>query len=204
MTFEEDPFNLIICGVGGQGNILLSRIIGRILSNKGYLVTIGETFGAAQRGGSVFSSMRVSKSRQYGPLIPEGHGHLVLSLEPLEALRMLNLFGNAHAVTVTNAEAVHPVGVLAKRFDYPDLEELKAAIRALSKASWFLNATAIAIELNSPIVANIVMLGAVTATKTLPVSIEEIEEEIRKSFPSSRVDLNLEALMRGVAAIGNG
>lgn len=204
MKFEKDPFNLIICGVGGQGNILLSRMISRILSNKDYLVTIGETFGAAQRGGSVHSSVRISKLRQYGPLIPEGHGHLVLGLEPLEALRVLSVFGSTNVVTVTNTEAVYPVGVLAKRFNYPDLEELKDAIRALSRDSCFLNATAIAIELNSPIVANIIMLGAVTATKKLPISIQEIEEEIRRSFPSSKVDLNLEALTRGVAAISDG
>jgi len=60
---------LIVCGVGGQGNILLSRMIGRILIGKGYLVNIGETFGAAQRGGSVFSSLRISKKRNYGPLV---------------------------------------------------------------------------------------------------------------------------------------
>ena len=71
MIINADPLNLIICGVGGQGNILISRMIGRILSGKHYYVTIGETFGAAQRGGAVYSSMRISQKRYYGPLIPK-------------------------------------------------------------------------------------------------------------------------------------
>jgi indolepyruvate ferredoxin oxidoreductase beta subunit len=201
--FLHDPFNIIISGVGGQGNILLSRLIGRMLTDKNYSVTIGETFGAAQRGGSVHSSLRVSRTRSYGPLVPEGRAHAIIGLEPLETLRMLQVFGSPDVITVTSTNPTYPVGVLSKRVAYPALDDLRSAIRSLSKASWFIDAAAIARELKSPIVANIVMLGAVTATKMLPVSMEEVEEEIRQSFPASKVDLNLEALMRGVRAVEN-
>ena len=61
MKARQKPFNVVVCGVGGQGNILISRLIGRILTDQGYTVSIGETFGAAQRGGSVFSCLRISK-----------------------------------------------------------------------------------------------------------------------------------------------
>jgi len=61
MSSQPDPLNLIMCGVGGQGNILISRLTGRALSRKGYFVTVGETFGSAQRGGAVFSGLRISK-----------------------------------------------------------------------------------------------------------------------------------------------
>lgn len=67
MSLATDPYNLIVCGVGGQGNILIARLIGRILAENGYHLAIGETFGAAQRGGSVFSSLRISKST---PMVP--------------------------------------------------------------------------------------------------------------------------------------
>jgi indolepyruvate ferredoxin oxidoreductase beta subunit len=201
--FLHDPFNIIISGVGGQGNILLSRLIGRMLTDKNYSVTIGETFGAAQRGGSVHSSLRVSRTRSYGPLVPEGRAHAIIGLEPLETLRMLQVFGSPDVITVTSTNPTYPVGVLSKRVAYPALDDLRSAIRSLSKASWFIDAAAIARELKSPIVANIVMLGAVTATKMLPVSMEEVEEKIRQSFPASKVDLNLEALMRGVRAVEN-
>jgi indolepyruvate ferredoxin oxidoreductase beta subunit len=117
---------------------------------------------------------------------------------------MLTLFGNPEVVTVTNTQPIYPVGVLAKRFTYPDLEELKEAISSLSKVSWFLDATAVAMELGSPIVANIAMLGAITGSQTLRVTYEEVEEEIKSSFPAAALDLNLKALSLGFEAISAG
>ena len=197
MKSQPDPLNLIICGVGGQGNILISRLLGRALSTKGYLVNIGETFGSAQRGGAVFSGLRISKTKYYGPLIPEGQGHIILSLEPLETLRILNTFGNADVVTLTNFRSMYPVGVLSKRSVYPDLEKLKAAIQRLSKSSWFLDATDMAMELGSPIMTNIVMLGALVGSNSIPLSIEDVEEEVKATFPGSKSNLNLRALKKG-------
>ena len=203
MTSTRDPQNLIVCGIGGQGNILLSRMIGRILTGKGYRVNIGETFGAAQRGGSVYSSMRVSKTRDFGPLVPEGSAHLILSLEPLETLRMLQLYGNPDVLTVTNVQPIYPVGVLSKRVEYPNLDSLAQAIKKLSAKTWILNATQIAMDLEAPIVANIVLLGALAASEALPVSMEEMEEEIRQSFPGPNVALNLKALRAGFEGVSN-
>jgi len=201
MNSRKDPLNLIIGGIGGQGNILLSRMIGRILTRKGYLVNIGETFGAAQRGGAVFSSMRVSSKRNYGPLVPEGCAHLIVSLEPLEALRMLTIFGSPEVKIVTNTEPIYPVGVLSKRLQYPDLEQLKRAVERLSGASWFVDATRLAMGLDAPIVANIVMLGAMAAVNEIPVTEDDVEGEIRNSFPAPKVALNLVAMRAGIEAI---
>jgi indolepyruvate ferredoxin oxidoreductase beta subunit len=201
MTSQRDPINLIISGVGGQGNILISRMIGRILSDKGFFLTIGETFGAAQRGGGVFSSLRISEVKYHGPLVPDGQGHVILGLEPLETLRILQTYGNPDVVTVTNFQPVYPVGVLAKRLTYPDLEELKGAIERLSRSSRFLKATDMAMELGAPIVANIIMLGALLGTNKIPINIDEAEKEIKDSFPASKVELNLTALKMGLNGI---
>lgn len=201
MTLTSDPQNLIVCGIGGQGNILLSRMIGRILTKKGYRVNIGETFGAAQRGGPVYSSMRVSKTKDFGPLVPEGSAHLILSLEPLETLRMLQFYGNSDILTITNVQPIYPVGVLSKRVEYPDLNRLVRAIKELSANTWVLNATRIAVELEASIVGNIVLLGALAASEALPIGIEEMEDEIRYSFPRSKVDLNLKALRLGFQGV---
>ena len=198
MKSQHDPLNLIVCGVGGQGNILISRMIGRILTRNGYSVTIGETFGAAQRGGPVFSSLRISKKKYYGPLIPEGKVHVILGLEPMEALRTLQTYGNPQVTTLTNSRPVYPVGVLSKRLVYPDLEEIRNAIGSLSKTSSFINATEIAIELGAQIASNIIMLGALVATNQIPLSQKDVEEEIRTTFPVSKMDLNLKALMMGI------
>lgn len=72
ITLQHDPYNLIITGVGGQGNVLASRMVGDMLSRKGFDITIGETFGASQRGGSVMSHIRISKKGSLSPQIPKG------------------------------------------------------------------------------------------------------------------------------------
>ena len=201
MNIQQDPLNLIICGIGGQGNILISRLIGRTLTDKGYFVTIGETFGAAQRGGAVFSSLRISQKKYYGPLVQQGQADIVLSLEPLESLRILNSYGNPDVITVTNSLPIYPVGVLSKRTVYPDLEKLKEMIHNLSSSSWFLNATEMAVELGAPIVTNIIMTGALIGTKKMPIGVEDVQESIKSTFPAPKVDLNLKALSRGYDAV---
>ena len=79
------PLNIIISGVGGQGNVLASQVLGGVASDNGFNVTIGETFGLSQRGGPVMSHVRLSKKKHYGPLIPPNMGHIIIGLEPLEA-----------------------------------------------------------------------------------------------------------------------
>ncbi len=200
MSLPAEPLNLIIGGIGGQGNIRLSRMIGKILNDKGYLINIGETFGAAQRGGPVFSSMRVSKKRNYGPLIPEGHAHLILSLEPLEALRIICKYGNPEVSCIVNTQPVLPIGVLAGEFNYPDTAKLLGTIQSLSRHCWQIDAGRLAMELGAPIVANIIMLGLLAATRIIPVDLEDVEKEIKSSFPPALIDLNLRALGTGALA----
>ena len=86
MATGKENYNLIITGVGGQGNVLSSQLIGQALVGKGYFVTIGETYGASQRGGSVMSHIRISSQKQLSPLIPRGKADIVVGLEPVEAL----------------------------------------------------------------------------------------------------------------------
>lgn len=200
MSLSQEPYNLIVCGVGGQGNILIARLIGRILADKGYHISIGETFGAAQRGGSVFSSLRFSSKRDYGPLIPQGKASLIVSLEPLETLRMLSRYGNESVVTLSNTQGMLPVGVLAGRSRYPSEPELFGAIRDLSAKAWFVPATEIALELDAPIVSNIALLGAVVRTGLLPISQDEIIDDLKKTLPPDKLDLNVQALRRGLDA----
>ena len=204
MISNNDPLNLIISGVGGQGNILISRLLGRAFFKKGYHVTIGETFGAAQRGGAVFSSLRISKNKQYGPLVPEGQGHVIIGLEPLETLRTLGSFGNENVETVTNFHPIYPVGVLAKRLEYPPLDKLKDGIKQLSGAAWFIEATPKALELGAPIVANIIMLGALLGANLIPLSKPEVEDEIKSTFPETKTALNIQALNLGASMAANG
>lgn len=201
MAISADPLNLIICGVGGQGNILMSGLIGSALTKKGFYVGVGETFGAAQRGGAVFSSVRISPTKDYGPLIPEGKAHFILGLEPLETMRLLRKYGNPETMCITNTYPVPPVGVLSKKDEYPDHEELKQAIRSLCKSVWFIDGTEIALKLGAAIATNIVMVGALIGSEQLPLTKKEIEDQMWETFPSNRMELNLQALEMGFNAI---
>jgi indolepyruvate ferredoxin oxidoreductase beta subunit len=201
MAYRDDPLNLVISGVGGQGNILLSRLIGRSLLRKGYQVAIGETLGVAQRGGAVMSNVRVSKKMLVGPLIPEGKAHIILSLEPLETLRMLVRYGNPKVTSITNFNPLFPVSVLSRKDQYPEHEALREAIRQLSASAWFLDATGMGLQLGAPIVANVIILGGLMGLNLLPLTTDDIEAELKASLSPDRVKLNLKALSMGMDSI---
>lgn len=201
MAYHDDPLNLVISGVGGQGNILLSRLIGRSLLRKGYQVAIGETLGVAQRGGAVMSNVRVSKKMLVGPLIPEGKAHIILSLEPLETLRMLVRYGNPKVTSITNFNPLFPVSVLSRKDQYPEYEALKEAIRQLSALAWFLDATGMGLQFGAPIVANVIILGGLIGLNLLPLTTDDIETELKASLSPDRVKLNLKALSMGMDSI---
>ena len=132
-ALKKDPLNLIVAGVGGQGNIVISALIGTALVNKGWFVIVGETFGAAQRGGAVMSHIRISKETQYGPLIPEGCADIILGMEPVETLRVLGQFGNPDVATIVNPRPVYPLSVLSGEAEYPDSDWLMETIKDLPK-----------------------------------------------------------------------
>ena len=202
MAISADPLNMVICGVGGQGNILLSGMLGSAYIRKGYYATIGETFGAAQRGGAVFSAVRISEKREYGPLIPEGKAHVIVGLEPLETLRLVHKYANPETVCISNMYPVTPAGVAAKRETYPDLDEARKALSEVCRKTWFLDATSIALELHAPIAMNVVMAGALLGTGVLSLTEEDIKTELREILPPDRLDLNFQALARGMKAVG--
>lgn len=201
MLLEKDPWNLIITGVGGQGNVLASQILGQLLVNKGYTVTVGETYGASQRGGSVMSHMRVSVRDQFSPLIPEGQADLVIGLEPTEVLRVLAPYGNPGTMVLLNTRPIHPIDVIAGDVRYPELGDLLERIRALSARMWTLNATEIALEMGDPIFSNIVMLGALSALEVLPIDLEGFKTVAGQLVSANRVEDNLLAFQRGRAEV---
>jgi indolepyruvate ferredoxin oxidoreductase beta subunit len=197
MSFEKDPFNVIIGGVGGQGNVLASQIIGRILVSQGYVVTIGETYGASQRGGAVMSHVRISSKDQFSPLMPEGQCHLLMALEPVEALRILAYYGNPGVMTLLNTRPIHPLDVISGEAHYPEVPEMVGKIADLSQRVWTLNATEIALEMGDPIFSNMVMLGALCTTKVMPIDRRAFEEAVEGLLPGARLAQNMEAFDKG-------
>ncbi|MFH2125935.1 MAG: indolepyruvate oxidoreductase subunit beta [Pseudomonadota bacterium] len=197
----HDPYNLVITGVGGQGNVLASRMLGNVLTSQGLWVTIGETFGASQRGGSVMSHLRVSAEGSWSPQIPEGKAHMVLALEPLEALRVLVKYGNPQAKAIVNDRPILPVAAIAGKTSYPSTEELESMLAKLTAQRWSIPATERAMELGASIFANIIMIGALSATGDLPVSRQGFEAELLRALGPSKVATNLEAFDLGAAMV---
>jgi indolepyruvate ferredoxin oxidoreductase beta subunit len=197
MFLSKDPFNVVIGGVGGQGNVLASQILGEIFVSQGYVITIGETYGASQRGGAVMSHLRISGKDQFSPLIPEGQCDLLVALEPVEGLRILDSYGNPRVMTLLNTRTIHPIDVISGDATYPEVSKVISKIKELSRRVWTLNATEIALEMGDPIFSNIVMLGALCAIDILPIDREGFESVIQGLLPSRLLDENMKAFDRG-------
>ncbi len=193
----NDPYNLVITGVGGQGNVMASRVLGNMMSRQGLNVTIGETFGASQRGGSVMSHLRISSESSWSPQIPKGKAHMILSLEPIETIRVLKKYGSPEAKVICNTRPIHPVGVISGDQNYPTLEELRSWIEELTAAAWFVDATDAALKLGDPIFGNIMMIGALAEVSNLPMERSDFETVISQSMPQVKIEANLIAYDTG-------
>jgi len=198
-----DPYNLIIAGVGGQGNVLASRVIGDMMIHQGYKVTIGETFGASQRGGSVMSHLRISSHNGFSPQIPKGKAHMVVALEPMEAIRVLGAYGNFEVKVLCNTRPIQPMGVICGDQVYPEPEQIVQWIEALSADARFFDTTKAAMALGNPIFGNIMAVGALAATGDLPMPLQVFESVISKKIPPGKVAANLTAYAIGMEVIDN-
>ena len=192
-----DPYNLIITGVGGQGNVLSSRMVGDMLSQLGFFVTIGETFGASQRGGSVMSHVRVSTESCFSPQIPRGRAHMIMALEPIEAIRVLKDYGNPGVNVLCNTRPIHPIGVICGEQAYPSLEDIREWIARLANRTWFIDATEAALKLGNPVFGNIVLVGALAATGVLPLDVNTFKEVLQRNVPPDKISLNITAYNLG-------
>lgn len=199
-TLAHDPTNIIIAGVGGQGNIMASQLLGRLLVKKGFEVIIGETYGASQRGGSVMSHLRVAGQGGISPIIPKGKAHYIIALEPAEALRVMSVYGNPDVWVLSNTRPIYPVDVITGEFEYPDMVNLKKIITDHAQETLFIDATDIALRLKTPILANIIMLGAFARWGVVPLSVDEFEEAISQSVPAKHLKKNLDAFEEGMKA----
>jgi len=196
---SKDPINLVVSGVGGQGNVMVSLVVGSALVNDGYFITIGETYGASQRGGSVMSHVKVSAGKQYSPLIAMGQADIILGMEPVETLRMLKQFGNDRVTTIVNPRPIHAID-LTGAGGYPDLKALLEQIKDLSLKTYVVNATDEAQKMGNPIFANMILIGALAKTGLLPLDEKSLDNVIKQMFPKA-VDINMKALKKGMELV---
>ena len=159
-------FDLVVAGVGGQGNILASQVVAKCAMDAGYNVVNTETKGAAQRGGSVLSHVRIDTGEIFSPLVPVGQADVLLGFEPLEALRYINLL-NIKGTFIVNTAAIPTILAKLKVDEYPSTEQIAATIKEKGLNGHYLNATKAAKELGNVLLTNVVMLGAFTAVSDI-------------------------------------
>lgn len=191
-------YNIVLSGVGGMGVIKLGKIIGEAASLSGYNVKGTELHGLAQRGGSIYCTVRFG-SLVYSPLVPENKADLVVSLELIESLRQeIRPFIKLDKTTKFLVDAYKdiPQTVTKGKETYPSLDEVIEAISNISNEVLIIPATEIASKLGDAIMANIVMLGVMT--KYLPLTKDCIEEAIKADIPKNLIEINMQAFEKGL------
>jgi len=200
-------FSMIIAGVGGQGCILASHIFAdaaiRSSVTSGKLdvkVRLGETFGAAMRGGSVASHVKIGPN-VHSPLVPEDKADIVLGLEPLEALRVGLKYISPGGTVIMNTRRSESVDVKTDQAKYPSISDIIDAFKSLGADVITLDATEIALKAGTAKAMNLVMLGTLTACKKNPIPRKILEEVIKDRVPPKTIEINLKAFEAGFSKI---
>lgn len=183
-------------GVGGQGIILMSELLGNAAVADGLNVRGSETLGMAVRGGSVISTVRIG-SEVYGPLIPMGKGDILIGLEPVEVLRNITYLLKSGLVILNTRKVVPFTVSLGGGGEYPSLERIIEKLKGVVNKVITLDASQIAEEAGDPVSTNIVMLGALFATGQLPIKVDTIKETIQAHFSAKLARVNLKAFDLG-------
>ncbi|MBR6995076.1 MAG: indolepyruvate oxidoreductase subunit beta [Ruminococcus sp.] len=183
--------NILICGVGGQGIVLTSKLIAATAMEHDIPVMSAETIGMAQKGGSVFSFLRLGDDI-YCPMFPEKTADIIIGFEPAEAVRMLPYLRDGGQVVV-NTHPIMPVTATLSGSDYTGNEMLDYLQRNVENVVLVDGNRAIE-EIGSPKVLNMVMLGAAVRNGVLPFSVDYIEDTMKKTVRPQFVELNSKAL----------
>jgi indolepyruvate ferredoxin oxidoreductase beta subunit len=185
---------LIIVAVGGQGNLLASRVLGEAAMASDVPVRMSEIHGMAQRGGVVESAILFGEGKS--ALISDGEADVLVGFEPCETLRALNKC-NASTTVITNLSPLPPFTVAIGRGRYPDLSHLQQRIREKTGNLIAFDATAAAKSVGNIMAVNMVLLGALCRTGIVPVSDDAVKLAIRQRTKSAFLDVNLKAFDLG-------
>jgi indolepyruvate ferredoxin oxidoreductase beta subunit len=186
-------FDLLITGVGGQGVILASNIIGEVALAAGYDVKKTDTLGMAQRGGSVVSHVRLGPE-VYSPLIRAGEVDILLAFEKLEAARWSHYLSPG-AIAIINNHALRPISVNLGDERYPSDEEIAGILRRGSERIYFIKGTERVKKLGNMKILNVFLLGC--ASVFLPLKIRVWQDIISQHVPPSVRELNITAFNQG-------
>ncbi len=189
--------NLALAGVGGQGSVLAGQVVARAAELSGFTVAASEVHGMAQRGGSVFSTVRYGEAL-LSPRVPDGEADALVAFEKLEALRFLGAL-KPDGLALVNDQRVTPSVESLKGAPYP--EDVEEVLNLYTPHVWMAPGLSVARELGNPKLANAVVLGALSRWLELPEAawVRALEELV----PPKTIQLNREAFARGRAWAGH-
>lgn len=193
-------YNLMTCGVGGQGLMLVSNIIGIACAEFGISIRTAETHGLAQRSGSIYTHIRIGENT-FSPLIPYGEADALLGMEAIEALRYIE-FLKPNGIMIINNYIWHPVQSTFDRVNnneesYISIEKILAQLEKVTENIHLIDASDIANRAGNPLTSNLVFLGALAKTERFPLSLSQLETVIPNVVPKKAIDANMKALIMG-------
>jgi len=192
-------YDFLMVGIGGQGIVLASDILGEVAMSAGYDVKKTDTLGMAQRGGSVVSHVRIAE-HVWSPLIKQGGVDILVAFEKLEALRWAHYL-RPDGIAIVNNQATPPPAVNLGLNRYPTDTEIYSRLRQLTGKVSTVEGTKIAIQLGDVRTLNMFMLGCIS--HLLPIEVKLWQECIRRRLPAKILELNLAAFNRGREEISN-
>ncbi len=187
--------SIMIVGVGGQGTLLASRILGNVAIKMGYDVKVSEVHGMSQRGGSVVTYVRYGDEKVASPVIGQGSADIIMAFEELEALRSLEFLKYGGRLLV-NTQNIDPMPVIIGKAKYP--EAIIEKIKELNVDITTLDALKLAQEAGSSKAVNVVLIGLLA--KNTDISKETWEEVIKETVPEKFLEVNLKAFSLGYEA----
>jgi indolepyruvate ferredoxin oxidoreductase beta subunit len=193
-------YNIMTCGVGGQGLMLVSNIIGLACAEYGLNIRTAETHGLAQRSGSIYTHIRIGADI-FSPLIPYGEADALLGMEAIETLRYIE-FLKPNGVIILNDYIWQPVGSTFERVNnneekYVEIGEIIQELYKLTDKIYLINALELATKAGNTLTSNVVLLGALSKLEGFPISRDQLKSVIPQVVPKKVINVNLRAFDLG-------
>ncbi|MHA1912793.1 MAG: indolepyruvate oxidoreductase subunit beta [Promethearchaeota archaeon] len=197
-------YNIMTCGVGGQGLMLVSNILGLTCAEFGLNIRTAETHGLAQRSGSIYTHIRIGED-SYSPLIPYGEADVLLGMEAVETLRYIEYL-KPNGNIILNKYIWYPVQSTFLRVNDPEIpyvsiEHVLEQLKKITTNIHLISASELAIKAGHPLTSNVVLLGSLAKSEGFPIDIEDLRKIIPKVVPTKAIDANLKALTLGFEAV---
>lgn len=188
------PYNIYICGVGGQGIIKTSIVIGEAAMKSGMGVVMSEVHGMAQRGGVVSTELKIGDSKS--PIIEKSNTDLLIAFEPMEALRAISK-ASKDTYVVVNTSPIMPFNIIGSEVPYPEIPDILDELKSKVKDVFALDAEKAAKDAGHILSLNMVMLGGATAVSGFPIDKEAVLKSMKANLPQKSIPINMKAYEKG-------